>query len=286
MSAVDVVVNLHAQLGEGPVWDHRADVLAWVDILGGLVHLTDPVTGATTTTEVGAPVGALGMHGDEDYLLALRNGFAPLSDSTVGPLVEVFDGSGGLRMNDGGVDPAGRFLAGSMGDGETSAGTLYVRETDGSTRSLFDDVTISNGIAWSADGRLMYYVDSALQSIDVLDYDPAVGSVAGRRTWVAISERDGTPDGITIDSEGCVWVALWDGGRVQRYSPAGELLTEIAVPAARTTSCAFGGPDLDRLFITTAAVGIDPCTPGAELAGALFVADPGCVGVPERGVPS
>lgn len=285
MTDVDVVINLQSRLGEGPVWDHRTDLLSWVDILGGFVHHTHPVTGATHTVPVGAPVGALGLLGDDGHLLALRNGFAPLIGSTLAPLTEAFH-SDGLRMNDGAVDPAGRFLAGSMGDGAAPVGSLYSRDTDGTVRSLFGDVTISNGIGWSHDGALMYYVDSATQAIDVLDYDVDSGTVSGRRRWVEIPVDDGTPDGLTVDAEGCVWVALWDGGQVRRYSPDGDLVAEIRVPVARATSCAFGGPDLDRLFITTAAVGIDPRTPEADLAGAVFVAEPGCIGVAAQVIPT
>ncbi len=285
MTDVDVVINLRSQLGEGPVWDHRIGRLAWLDILEGFVHLTEVASGRTESIEVGAPVGALALHGDGDYLLAIRNGFARLSGVEVSEFREAFE-PGNVRMNDGSVDLAGRFLAGSMGDGESPVGSLYGRDVDGTIRTLFADVTISNGIAWSSDGSLMYFIDSARQSVDVMGYDLAEGNVIDRRTWVEIPESHGTPDGMTIDSDGCVWVALWDGGKVRRYSPAGEVMSEIAVPTARTTSCAFGGPDLDRLFITTAAVGIDPTGPGADLAGAVFVADPGCTGVAEAVVPA
>lgn len=275
---VDVVVNVRSSLGEGPVWDHRVGRLAWVDILAGSVHVTDPDSGATTSAQVGAPVGALALYLDTEYMLAIGNGFARLSGDEVGDLQEVFTGDG-LRMNDGSVDPLGRFLAGSMGDGQHPMGSLYVRDVDGGVRTLLQGVTISNGIAWSRDGTLMYYVDSALQAIDVMDYDIETGTVSGRRRWVDIPESEGTPDGITSDADGCVWVALWDGGAVRQYSPAGQLIREIGLPVSRVTSCAFGGPGLDRLFITSAAVGIEPDTPGFSLAGAVFVADPGTRGV-------
>lgn len=283
MTAVDLVVNLGAQLGEGPVWDHRMGRLAWVDILGGLVHHTDIDTGITRTVEVGAPVGALALFGKHDYLLARRNGFATLSGTAV---EEPIFQEEGTRLNDGSVDPRGRFVIGSMGDGEKPVGSLYSRDTDGTVRTLFGSVTISNGIAWSADGATMYYVDSALQSVDVFEYDPATGNPSNRRPWVQIPPAEGTPDGITIDSEGCVWVALWDGGSVRRHSPAGQIIDEIDLPVDRVTSCAFGGPDLDRLFITTASVGIEADARGCDLAGGLFVADPGCAGVLSNVVPA
>lgn len=275
MADVGVVINLRSQLGEGPVWDHRGQLLAWVDILGGLVHLTVPDTGVTTTIPVGAPVGALGLLGDDGYMLAVRNGFAPLHGGRLGDTEVVFE-SAELRLNDAGTDPAGRFVAGSMANDHSSGrGTLYVRDFDGSVRPLVDGVTISNGLAWSADGRSLFYVDSALQAIDVLDYDVVAGAVSGRRRWVDVPEADGTPDGITIDGEGHIWVALWGGGKVRRYSPEGAVVRDIDLPAARVSSCAFGGLESDRLFITTAAAGGEQ----GGLDGALFEADPGCVGV-------
>jgi sugar lactone lactonase YvrE len=277
---VEVAVNLHARLGEGPRWDHRKGLLAWVDILGGHVHLTDPDSAATTTMPVGGDVGALALHGDDAYLLAIRNGFARFSDSGVGKFQTVFDDPE-LRMNDANVDPAGRFVAGSMArDSRPGAGALYQRDVDGSVRTLFDGVTISNGLAWSSEGDRMYYVDSGLHGIDVMSYDLESGDVSQRRRWVDIPAADGTPDGIAIDAEGCLWVALWGGGKVRRYAPDGQVVGEVELPVPRVTACAFGGPDLDRLFITTAAVGRGESIDDGGLDGALFVVDAGCTGVP------
>ncbi len=271
---IDVVVNFRSLLGEGPLWDHRTGVLAWVDILGGFVHLTDPDGGATTSIPVGPGVGAPALQGDDGYLLAVRNGFATLIGGRLEVTHELFD-EPGVRMNDGAVDPAGRFVAGSMaGDLRPGLGSLYSLDIDGSVRELFGGVSISNGLAWSQDGDLMYYVDSALHRIDVMDYDPASGDVSGRRPWVEIPADDGTPDGIALDADGCLWVALWDGGKVRRYSPQGRLIGDVELPVPRVTACAFGGGNLDRLYITTAAVGRE----SGSLDGALFVVDTGCSG--------
>lgn len=273
----DVLINLHARLGEGPRWDHRFGVLAWVDILGGHVHLTDPDHGTTTSIPVGADVGAIALYGDDDYLLAIRNGFTSLVGTKVEVIHEMFDDAG-ARMNDGVVDPAGRFVAGSMArDASPGKGSLYARDVDGSVRTLFGGVTISNGLAWSAAGDVMYYVDSGLRGIDVMDYDLESGAISRRRRWVDVPESDGTPDGIAIDSEGCLWVALWGGGKVRRYSPAGQIIGEVELPVPQVSACGFGGPDLDKLFITTAAVGRS--LDDGALDGALFVVDPGCRGV-------
>jgi sugar lactone lactonase YvrE len=167
-ASVEVVVNLHARLGEGPRWDHRKGLLAWVDILGGHVHQTDPASGFTTTIQVGPEVGALALYGDDGYLLAIRNGFATLANAEVVDFQPVF-GEADARMNDGVVDPAGRFVAGSMGrDATPGMGSLYQRVLDGSVQKLFGGVTISNGLAWSARGDQMYYVDSGLPRIDLM----------------------------------------------------------------------------------------------------------------------
>lgn len=282
---VEIVIDLHARLGEGPRWDHRRGLLAWVDILSGLVHLTDVDDGVTETIPVGRMVGALALWGDWGHLLAVADGFATLADGEVEMIHHLFDDPG-RRLNDGAVDPVGRFLAGSMAsDAAPRAGSLYSRDIDGSVRVLLDGVTISNGIAWSADGSSMFYVDSPLQGIDVMDYDAATGAISNRRRWVDIPEEDGTPDGMTIDADGCIWLALWDGGKVRRYSPDGEIVGEIGLPVPRVTSCAFGGPNLDRLFITTASAGVEPGRSNGP-DGALFVADPGCRGLEERIVPA
>ena len=276
--SIEVVIDLHARLGEGPCWDHRSGRLVWVDILAGLVHMTDPRTGVTTTVPVGTEVGTIALRGDEGYLLALRSAFATLDEAHV-EITDQLPLPSGQRMNDGALDPSGRFVAGSITDERTATGALYTRDLDGSVRTLFGGVTVSNGLAWSSNGDRMFYVDSALQAIDVMDYDTGSGDVSGRRRWVTIPESDGTPDGLTIDAEGCLWVALWGGGRVRRYSPDAQIIGEVELPVSRPTSCAFGGDNLDRLFVTTAAVGATPDDPPHVLDGALFVVDSGCVGV-------
>lgn len=274
----DVVIDLGSRLGEGPVWDHRTGVLAWVDILAGLVHLTDPITGVTTSIPVGTDVGAVALTGESGYLLAVRHGFALLEGDTTETTNHVIEADG-QRMNDGALDPAGRFVAGSITDDRTPSGALYVRDLDGDVRVLFDGVTVSNGLAWSASGDRLFYVDSPLQRIDVMDYDVASGSAANRRPWAAVPVEEGIPDGLTIDTDGCLWLALWGGGKVLRFSPEGEVIGEVRLPVSRVTSCAFGGARLDRLFITTAAVGASADDPSRPHDGALFVVETGSTGV-------
>ncbi len=258
------------------MWDHRLGELVWVDILGGLVHRTDPATGGTTTVDVGEAVGAVGLLDDDAYLLALGGGFAELRAGAVRSRVSV--APPGQRMNDAAADPVGRFLAGSVADGHPPIGIVYSREPDGSVRELFGGASVSNGIGWSSDGGRMYYADSAV-GVDVFDYDLGTGDVANRRRFVEIPEAEGVSDGLTVDADDCVWVAIWGAGAIRRFSPTGEVLGEVRVPALRSTSCAFGGPDLGTLFITSAAVGATPET-SHELDGAVFAVDVGVTGVP------
>ena len=278
MQRVEPLVTKQSVLGEGPLWDHRTGILVWVDILSSLVHLTDSTTGVTRTIRTGRHVGAVALRGQTGYMLALKNAFAPLESGVIGPAEEIFD-EPEVRMNDGAVDPEGRFLVGTMAyDVTPGRGNLYTRHIDGSVAAILNGVTISNGIDWSDDGETMYYVDTPTQGVDIFDYDLSTGSISDRRRHVSIPEKDGSPDGITLDADGCLWVALYGGGRVRRYSPAGQALEEIGVPASQVTSCAFGGPGLDQLFITTAADQLDLRAPENLLAGSLFVADPGCRG--------
>ena len=275
-----------AVLGEGPVWDHRTGVVVWLDILASLVHVTKPETGETTTIRTDRHVGAIALRGEADYLLAVRNGFASLEGLKVGPVDELFSDPA-VRMNDGAVDLEGRFYVGTMAyDVTPGRGTLFVRQTDGSVSEVFRGVTISNGIDWSNDGETMYYVDTPTQGIDAFDYDPVTGAIAERRRHVTVPHEDGAPDGITVDAEGCVWVALYGGGKVRRYAPSGEKLEDIEVPAIQVTSCAFGGDGMDHLFITTGSEELDMSAPENLLAGALFVTEPGCVGRPANVIPA
>jgi sugar lactone lactonase YvrE len=172
-------------------------------------------------------------------------------------------------MNDGACDPQGRFWCGSMAyDQREGGGSLYRVETDGSFATALSDVTISNGLDWSDDGATVFYVDTPTGRIDNFTFDPATGGLGERRTFVEIDPGVGRPDGLTIDAEGGVWVALWEGGAVRRYAPDGALDAVVSLPCGQVTACTFGGDDLDELFITTSREGLPP---GADPAGgALF----------------
>ena len=209
-------------------------------------------------------------------MVAVRDGFMTLDPATgeLDMLAEVEQDDPATRMNDGACDRAGRFYAGTMGfNEEPGLGALYRLDPDLRVTTLVTGVGISNGIGWSPDDRLMYYIDSHTHRVDVFDYDPATGAIEGRRQFAAVGQGEVVPDGLTVDAEGCVWVAVWGGHAVLRHDPAGQVVQTLEFPAARVSSCAFGGRGLDRLYVTTAA------GPG-ESAGALFTAEPGVTGQP------
>ena len=279
-----LVVDSHAAVGEGPSWDAPSGTLLWVDIIGRLVHRHDPSSGRTTTREVDKQVGAAVTRQAGGLALAMEDGVW-VADADAGPLrlfapIEADDRQ--TRMNDAKVDPRGRLWAGTMAhDARPRAGALYRIDADGSAELVLDDVTISNGIGWSPDARLMYYIDTATHRIDVLDYDVATGRATRRRQLVQLPGEAGLPDGMAVDAEGCLWVAFYDGWAVRRYAPTGEPDLAIDLPVSRVTSCAFGGRDLGDLYITTARAGLaDDELREQPLAGGLFVARPGVRGLP------
>jgi sugar lactone lactonase YvrE len=283
LGAPDLLVDARAALGEGPVWDARAGRLLWVDIERGRVHTTDPDTGATSTRELGKSVGIVVPRASGGHVAVLADGFYALHhDGRVERLAHVDDDGGRFRFNDGACDPAGRFLAGTMArDSAPSAGALYRLETDLSVTRLLDGVTISNGLGWSPDGGTCYYVDTPTGCVFAFDYDGRDGSMSGRRVFVTIEGTPGRPDGLCVDEQGGVWVALWPGGAVRRYRPDATLDAVVPLPVSNVSSCGFGGADLDRLFITTAHEGLSADERRDQpLAGGLFVADVGVRGLP------
>jgi sugar lactone lactonase YvrE len=270
---VQVVFSAHAQLGEGPVWDPRSSTLRWVDIERGQVHRFDPASGTDTFFEVGEDVGSVAVRAAGGLVLATRSGlYTCLDDGGRRTLLHEVATEG--RFNDGKADPWGRFWAGTYLERPRGACALYRLDPDHSLHTITTGVTCSNGIGWSPDGTIMYYIDTRTGGVDAFDHDPSSGTVTGRRRLIDIDR--GWPDGMTVDADGCLWVALWDGWGVRRYAPDGRLLSTVEVPARRVTSCAFGG---DTLYITTARTGIDDFS-DQPAAGALFACDPGVAGLP------
>jgi sugar lactone lactonase YvrE len=244
-----------AQLGEGARWDARRGELLWVDILAGRVNrervAADGGLIPVRTYQVPGTVGAVApVEGDEGWLLAAGMGFAYLTpDGSLRSLAEV--APAGTRMNDAACDPQGRFWAGTKAD-RAGGAALYRLDPNGRTEVMLDGLTISNGLGWSPDGRTMYFAHTTLRVIHAFAFDGERGTISDGRVLVRVDEEVGGPDGLTVDADGDLWVAIFGGGRVRRYSPDGELREELPVPATETTSCAFAGPGLNRLYVTTA----------------------------------
>jgi len=256
---LELVADLHNVIGEGPVWLEDEQRLAWVDIKGHLIQLLDPKTSHVEQIDVGADVGAVAPTASGNLVAAIGNGFQVMDRKSrrMETLAVAEPDRPENRMNDGKCDSRGRFWAGTMDEDETpGAGALYRLNLDHTVDRVLAGVTVSNGLDWTDDDRLMYYIDSLSYRVDVLDFEPFTGTVAHRRPLIRIDKSDGLPDGMTLDSKGGVWVALWGGWSVRRYRPDGSFDLEIKVPVSQVSSCAFGGPDLADLYITTAATGL------------------------------
>jgi sugar lactone lactonase YvrE len=279
-----LVLDARAELAEGPLWDVSTRTLLWVDIMRGVVHRYEPISQRTESFEVGQPVGAVVPRATGGLVVAMRDGFAYLDPASgrVDLIAPIEQDKPHQRMNDGSCDAQGRFWAGTMAlDCTPGAGSLYRLDPDERAHRVLADVTVSNGIDWSLDGRTMYYADTGTQRIDVFDFEPETGAIANRRPFVHIAREDGQPDGLTVDAEGCVWVALWEGSAVHRYTSDGNLDRIICLPVTHPTSCAFGGPDLCDLYITTAAVALSAAERAKQPhAGGLFHVRPGVTGRP------
>src|SRR6202165_5736930 len=258
MPEPEVLLAARAITAESPVWDARRGGLWWVDIPRGEGHLIDTSTGHDRTWAVGQPVGCLALTREGLLLLALRAGLAVASrDLAEAPVAWALPGEpGGNRPNDGRVDSSGRFWIGTMAmDKRPGAGSLYRADLGAEPPQIarmLDEVTISNGIDWNPEDDRMYYVDSPTGRIDVFDWDPDTGIASERRPFATLPPGAGVPDGLCVDAERHVWVAVYGGGAVRGYRPDGELDREVRLPVINVTSCAFGGRELDELFITTA----------------------------------
>ncbi|MFE5117817.1 SMP-30/gluconolactonase/LRE family protein [Streptomyces sp. NPDC056669] len=268
--SLDIAVRASAVLGEGPTWDAAARRLIWVDILSSRVHTYDPATGRRTTLATEQHVGAAKPRAGGGLVVNLRDGIGVYgADGGFDWLLR--EAVPGRRGNDAAVAPDGALWAGTMRYDETAGGgTLSRIGADGSATGFLPEVTVSNGIGWSPDGRLMYYIDTPTRRIDVFDVDDADGPLAAsRRPFAEVEEGAGFPDGLCVDADGAVWVALWDGAAIRRYAPDGTLDRVVELPFPRPTACAFGGADLTDLYLTSARVGLGAAAP--PLAGSLLV---------------
>jgi sugar lactone lactonase YvrE len=279
---LEVAVDAHADTGEGPVWDASRQTLVWVDITGRLVHEYDPHTGTDVSFPVPLPVGTVGLRQQGGLVLALEDGFwlCEPGVTNLRRLAAVEEDRPKNRMNDGKPDSRGRFWAGTMRyDDARYEAALYRLEPGGKVETMVSQVSLSNGIGWSLDDRLMYYVDTLAHTLDVFDFEAGAGRISNRRTLVAVPASEGSPDGLCVDAEGFIWLAVWGSGQVRRCSPDGTLDRVLRLPVTQVTCPTFGGPDLLDLYITSAAGGLDADQRRAQPhAGALFRLRPGVGG--------
>ncbi|MEV4508223.1 SMP-30/gluconolactonase/LRE family protein [Dactylosporangium sp. NPDC049525] len=277
---VETLHDFACELGESTLWDDVKGRLHWVDIDQDLLFTLDWATREVATLQLPYTAGSVGLRAGGGLVAALRHAVAFIDVDTglVEIVAELETDLPGNRCNDGAVDPAGRFWFGTMDVAETGAtGAFYRFDEDLAVTKAFGGVIVSNGPAWSPDGRTMYHVDSARSSITAYEFDPVTGAVGGGRLFVSDEDEAWFPDGVTVDADGYVWNCKWDGGRIVRYSPDGRVDRVVEVPVPRPTRCAFVGPDLDQLAVTSARRGR-----GAEAprSGHLLLLDPGTRGLP------
>ncbi len=287
MSKPEVVAGGNAILGESPLWSPAEAALYWVDINNPTIHRLDPATGARERWPIETEIGSIGLAGPRRMIAGLRTGahYVDLETGRIEPICDP-EGEGRFnrnRMNDGKIDRAGRFWVGTMNDpGHEPLGTLYRIDRDGGAAPVLGGIRVPNALCWSPDSSVMYFTDSYSHQIWAFDFDLATGAMENKRVFAAIAEETGVPDGATVDADGFLWCAHMFGSRVSRYAPDGSLDRAIALPVPQVTSCAFGGADLETLYITTASLRMDRAALAEQpLAGALFAVDPGVRGLPE-----
>jgi len=287
-SAAHLVLDARARLGEGPVWDARRSLLWWVDILDGVVHAFDPADASDRAIRIGSAVGCVAPMVDGRLLVAAADrllALVPESGETA--TLASFDPSPiPLRCNDGKCDPEGRLWVGRMAfDLAPGAGSLLRLEPDGRLTTVLAGLTVPNGLAWPADRRSMIHIDSVRREITRHDFDPASGTLGPGSRLLSLGDLDlpddAVPDGMTIDEEDCLWVAVWGGGCVIRVALDGRVRQRIELPVSQPSSCAFGGPDLGDLYVTSARDGLAPAGLARQpTAGGLFRLRPGVHGRP------
>lgn len=274
----ELLLDAKATLGEAPAWDAKSQTLYWVDILQKRVY-----AGAELLAELDDLVGCLAPCKNGHLLLGTRLSFADLDPATGKLTVRAtLAGPANTRLNDGKCDPIGRFLAGTMDiDEKVACGSLY--SFDGRiTTPLLDGIIISNGLAWSPDHKTFYYIDTPTGEVKAFDYDLATGGIANGRVVIRVPDSLGWPDGMTSDTDGNLWIAIWGGAQVTRWNPStGELLEQIPVPALHTSSCVFGGRGMNELYVTSARKGISEADlVKYPLSGGLFKVETKFEGMP------
>jgi sugar lactone lactonase YvrE len=252
------VLNARARLGEGPIWDDTEKLLYWVDIFNHRVHQFHPASGKNVFFDVGDVVGAIAFAGANRLIMAQRHSlaFLDIQTGTVTSIVEMETDLLDNRFNDGKCDIQGRFWFGSMSASEKEQASLYRYDFDGSLQVMETGLTVSNGLGWSPDQKTFYLTDSPKQKIYAYDFDAVTGNISNRRIFVDLTGESFYPDGLTIDSQGYIWSAMWNGWCVIRFSTEGQEVFRLQLPVPLVTSCTFGGEDLQILYITTASIGL------------------------------
>jgi sugar lactone lactonase YvrE len=271
----DLLLDLRAEIGEGPLWDHRAGRLVFIDVVAGELF-SATLGGSVEVSGIGHAVGAVGLRAAGGYVLATQEGVSTLEPGSPPAPFSELRLERGLRMNDAQVGPDGCLWAGSMAwDEAPGKGTLYRVRPDGGWSVVLESLSISNGIGWNAAADTMVYVDSPTHVLEAFDWS-ADGTISGRRVLAEVPE--GYPDGLCVDDEDHVWLAVYGAGVVVRFAPSGERVATVRVPATNPTSCCFAGDNLDVLVITSAGQGLTPLERHDQHAGAVFAADVGVRG--------
>jgi sugar lactone lactonase YvrE len=285
MDQVEQVLHSQCKLGEGPLWHPIEKVLYWLDIYQSRLHRFDPQSGIHEVTELGLMATSMGVRAAGGFVMSTKKGFALWE-----PGVRQFkivgdpdpDENKDARFNDGKTDRQGRFWAGKMSS--TPTNSLFRLDPDLSIHRMESGIIISNGLGWSPDNKIFYYTDSDAKKIYAYDFDAESGAITQRRIFVEVPQdaKEGVPDGLTIDVDGCVWSARWGGWKVVRYTPDGAIDSVIAMPVEFPTSCAFGGADLKDLYITSAWADVPPERRGEQpMAGDVFCLRSGVKGIAE-----
>ncbi len=288
-AAAELVVDARAIIGEGPVWDADRGLLWWVDILGGLVHAFDPATGKDDAFEIGQAAGAVALRHDGGILVLGQDAILALDPATrrLAPVFAFARENPPRRSNDAKPDPTGRLWIDRMPfDHAHGMGSLRRLDADLNLMSILTDLTIPNGLAWSPDGATLYFAESLSRVVTAYDFDGTTGAISGGRPFLRIGAETGmpaeaVPDGLTVDAEGSVWVAVWNGRCVIRVSPAGEVQARFDLPVSQVSSVCFGGADLSDLYVTSAREDfVEEDDAREPLAGGLFRVRPGVRGLP------
>jgi L-arabinonolactonase len=282
----EVVLDCRNQLGESIVWDDREGVLHWANIHDREIWTWNPFSSDDPRVmTLPERVGAIGLRDGGGLVVALEKGFALVNGDTLDPVTRIEEHLATTRLNDGRVDPFGRFVCGGMDEAspQQAIAAVYGLQADGSVSTILSGVHCTNSLCWSSDGRTLYFTDMPTRQIDVFDYDLEKGIASSRRCFASLATEPGLADGSIIDAEDCLWNAQWRGSKLVRYRPDGSVEREVPLPVSNPTCMAFGGPDLDILFVTSAWFTLtDEERHNEPFAGSLFAFRPGVKGRKEH----